>query len=218
MTLATIKFNHPGTYNDLCYPEIRKKTLDDDLKKQTLLLALAITAYALVIIIAIAVTLVTALSTIHIVTATLGLTVIPAIGLVFTPPHLKGIELKAQIAHEDKVIDEIKAQPSKKPHVKALSARIKLAADYVLKNEKSENISTKIEVKRKILEIAFYQFLLENPTNKTSFEEMFTDHYKDYNENERGKMLLNNPKFPIFTHKPSGKKFLWNDLVTPVNQ
>ena len=112
----------------------------------------------------------------------------------------------------------MKTQRSKDSHVKALSARIKIAADYVLKQEKSENISTKIEVKRKILEIAFYQFLLQNPSNKTSFEEMFTDHYKDYNENERGKMLLNNPKFPLFTHKPSGRKFLWNDLVTPLTK
>ncbi len=217
MTLAAIKFNHAGTYNDLCYPEIRKKTLDEDLKKQTLFLALAITAYVLVVLIAIAVTLITALATIHIVTATLGLTVIPVIGFVFTPPHLKGVKLKSQIAHEDKIIIEMKTQPSKDSHVKALSARIKIAADYVLKQEKNENISTKMEVKRKILEIAFYQFLLQNPSNKMSFEEMFTDHYKDYNENQRGKMLLNNPAFPLFTHKPSGKKFLWNDLVTPAN-
>jgi hypothetical protein len=215
MTFPAINFAHPGTYNDLCYPELRKRALDEDLKKQTLYLALAITAYALVVIIAIAITLVSALSSIHIVTATLGLTVIPAIGFVFTPPHLKGVKLQSQIAHENKIIKEMKTQPSKEVHIKALSARIACAANYILKQEKSEHISTKIEVKRKILEMAFYQFLLKNPTNKMSFEEMFTDHYKDYNENERGKMLLNNPKFPIFSHKPSGKKFLWNDLVTP---
>jgi len=214
MELATVNFTHPGNYNDLCYPEQRKKTLSEDLKKQTLYLALAIAAYALVVIITVAITLATALSTIHIVTATLGLTVIPAMGLLFTPPHLKGVKLQSQIAHETKIIEEMRNQPSKEVHIKALSARIKCAADYILRQEKSEHISTQIEVKRKILEIAFYEHLLNNPTEKRNFEAMFTDHYKDYNENERGKMLLNNPKFPLFTYKPTDKKFLWKDLIT----
>jgi hypothetical protein len=214
MTLAAVTFTQPGKYNDLCYPEITKEALKADHKKQILYLALSITAYVLVVIIAIVITLVSALSTIHIVTASLGLTLISASGFLFTPFHLKGIKLQSQIAKENEIIKEMKNQPSKEIHNKALSARIKCAQDYILKHEKSARISTEIEVKRKILEISFYNFLLNNPTNKMSFEEMFTDHYKDYNENERVKMLLNNPKFAMFTHKPTGRKFLWNDLST----